>query len=84
MHAGGQGSHEYNSVLKELKVIDVKLFQEGDDLIQSRVRKVLERLGVRNLYPVDIIKHHIVPAFTSSSCTVSMILYLTYTTYSCF
>lgn len=63
----------------------MNLFKEGDDLIQSRVRKVLERLGVRNLYPADIIKHHIVPVFTSSTCSVStgyVILYLELISYN--
>ena len=46
------------------------LFEEGEVLIQSRVRKVLELIGVRNLYPMDIIKHHILPQFTTGTWKV--------------
>lgn len=48
-----------------MSVVETALFEEGEVLVQSRVRKVLELIGVRNLYPVDIIKHHILPQFTS-------------------
>ena len=64
-------SAEYRTILSELQVIDVKLFEEGDELVQSRVRKVLEQLGVKNLYPADIIRHHITPVFVNSSYNVS-------------
>lgn len=65
-------SSEYQVILKELQVIDTKLLHEGDELVQSRVIKVLEQLGVRNLFPADIIRHHIVSAFNTSSYIVSL------------
>ena len=46
-----------------MRVLDSLLLQEGDDLVQSRVRKVLEWLGVKNLQPMDVIRHHILPQF---------------------
>ena len=51
------------------------LFEEGEVLIQSRVRKVLELIGVRNLYPMDIIKHHILPQFTTGTWKVHVCIY---------
>ena len=51
------------------------LFEEGEVLIQSRVRKVLELIGVRNLYPMDIIKHHILPQFTTGTWKVHVYMY---------
>ena len=53
-----------------MSIVETALFEEGEVLVQSRVRKVLELIGVRNLYPVDIIKHHILPQFTSGSWKV--------------
>ena len=44
-------------------MLDLALFNEGEDMVQSRIRKVLELLGVKNLYPTYIIKHHILPQF---------------------
>ena len=56
-------SHAYKEIHKEMRVLDSLLLQEGDDLVQSRVRKVLEWLGVKNLQPMDVIRHHILPQF---------------------
>jgi hypothetical protein len=53
-----------------MRVVASALFEEGEVLIQSRVRKVLELIGVRNLYPMDIIKHHILPQFTTGTWKV--------------
>lgn len=53
----------FKGIYQEMKVLDLSLFDEGDDLTQSRVRKVLELLGVKSLYPAHIIKHHILPQF---------------------
>lgn len=53
----------YKEIHEEMRVLDSALFDEGDDLVQSRVRKVLEYLGVRPLQPSDVIKHHILPRF---------------------
>lgn len=44
-------------------MLDSTLLDEGDDLVQSRMRKVLEYLGVKPLQPGDVIKHHILPRF---------------------
>ena len=54
-----------------MRVIESALLEEGEVLIQSRVRKVLELIGVRNLYPLDIIKHHILPQFTTGTWKVN-------------
>ena len=56
-------STNFKKIYREMKVLDLSLFNEGDDLTQSRLRKVLELLGVKSLYPADIIKHHILPRF---------------------
>ena len=56
-------SRAYKEIHKEMRVLDSLLLQEGDDLVQSRVRKVLEWLGVKNLQPMDVIRHHILPQF---------------------
>ena len=53
----------YKEIHEEMRVLDSGLFDEGDDLVQSRVRKVLEYLGVRPLQPSDVIRHHILPQF---------------------
>ena len=63
-------SHEFKTIFREMSIVESALFEEGEVLVQSRVRKVLELIGVRNLYPVDIIKHHILPQFTSGSWKV--------------
>lgn len=69
-HEVKSGSREFKAIFKEMSVIETSLFEEGDSLVQSRVRKVLELIGVRNLYPADIIKHHILPQFTKGSWKV--------------
>ena len=56
-------------------MVESALFEEGEVLIQSRVRKVLELIGVRNLYPMDIIKHHILPQFTTGTWKVHVYMY---------
>ena len=58
-------------------MVESALFEEGEVLIQSRVRKVLELIGVRNLYPMDIIKHHILPQFTAGTWKVHEYMYYT-------
>jgi hypothetical protein len=63
-------SREFKAIYKEMRVVESTLFEEGEVLIQSRVRKVLELIGVRNLYPMDIIKHHILPQFTTGTWKV--------------
>ena len=63
-------NREFKAIFKEMSVLETALFEEGEALVQSRIRKVLELIGVRNLYPVDIIKHHILPQFTSGSWKV--------------
>ena len=64
-------SHEFKAIFKEMKVVETVLFENGEALVQSRVRKVLELIGVRNLYPMDIIKHHILPQLTTGTWKVS-------------
>ena len=54
---------KYKLIHEEMSVLDSALLDEGDDLVQSRVRKVLEYLGVKPLQPGDVIKHHILPRF---------------------
>ena len=56
-------------------MVDSAVFDEGDALVQSRVRKVLELIGVRNLYPMDIIKHHILPQLKSGEWKVYVIAF---------
>ena len=56
-------SQRYKDLHREMRVLDSQLLEEGDDLVQSRVRRVLESLGVRSLQPADVIRHHILPQF---------------------
>ena len=56
-----------------MKVLNLSLFDEGDDLVQSRVRKVLELIGVKNLHPIDVIRHHILPQFKLSQQKVKLL-----------
>ena len=67
-------SREFKSIFKEMSMVETALFEEGDALVQSRVRKVLELIGVRNLYPLDIIKHHIVPQFKNGKWKVILLV----------
>ena len=60
----------FKTIFREMSIVETALFEEGEVLVQSRVRKVLELIGVKNLYPVDIIKHHILPQFTSGTWKV--------------
>ncbi len=55
------------------------LLELGDRLTRSQVQKVLEQLGVRSLYPVDIIKHHNIPQFKAwkVSCVTHLFVKLT-------
>lgn len=46
-----------------MKVIDVALFSEVEEMVNLRQHKVLEILGVKCLDPMDVITHHIVPQF---------------------
>ena len=55
-----------------MKVVDLSLFEEGDDLVQLRVRKMLELLGVKNLYPSEIINFHILPQFKQEHWMVNI------------
>jgi len=54
-------------------VLDLSLFNRSDDLTQSRLRKVLELLGVKSLYPVHILRHHIIPRFKTVSPPLDVI-----------
>lgn len=61
---------DFGPLFRELKVVNSSLFSLDDDLMRSRVHKMLQLLGVRNLYPTDIIQHHILPVFTSGKWKV--------------
>ena len=54
---------KYKELHEEMSVLDRNLLEEGDDMVQSRMRKVLELLGVKGLQPMDVIRHHILPQF---------------------
>ena len=60
-------SDNFEDIYQEMKVLDLSLFDKGDDLTQSRVRKILGLLGVKSLYPAHIVRHHILPRFQSVS-----------------
>ena len=77
--AGGDGdskSDNFEDIYKEMKVLDMSLFNGSDDLTQSRLRKVLELLGVKSLYPVHILTHHIIPRFKTVSPSSKMFSYV--------
>ena len=77
MHAVGE---DFGPLFRELKVVTSSLFSLDDDLTRSRVHKMLQLLGVKNLYPTDIIQHHILPVFTSGKWKV--IMYIKMYTYN--
>ncbi len=60
-------AQRFEGIYGEMKVLDLSLFEEGEDLVQSRLRKVLELLGVKNLHPIEVIRHHILPQFKENS-----------------
>lgn len=60
----------FSPLFRELMVVTSSLFSLDDDLVRSRVHKMLQLLGVKNLHPADIIQHHILPVFTSGKWKV--------------
>lgn len=60
----------FSPLFQELMVVTSSLFSLDDDLVRSRVHKMLQLLGVKNLHPADIIHHHILPVFTSGKWKV--------------
>ena len=46
------------------------LLQTTDSEVNSQVQKLLSRLGLKQLSPVDIINHHILPIFKSGNLQV--------------
>lgn len=60
----------FSPLFRELMVVTSSLFSLDDDLVRSRVHKMLQLLGVKNLHPADIIQHHILPMFTSGKWKV--------------
>ena len=60
----------FSLLFRELMVVTSSLFSLDDDLVRSRVHKMLQLLGVKNLHPADIIHHHILSMFTSGKWKV--------------
>ncbi len=59
----GSDDGKFREIFMEMQVVHPAVFEMEDGLTRSQVQKVLEQLGVRSLYPADIIKHHIIPQF---------------------
>ncbi len=78
---GSDDGSKFKDMFREMHVVDPVLFEVEDGLTRSQVQKVLEQLGVRSLYPVDIIKHHIIPKFKTWKVKVD--ISLTFTAWLC-
>ena len=65
----------FKSLFDEIKVVDPLLFETQSDYDamvkpSHRVHSVLELLGVTEMYPAEVIKHHIIPCFQSGQWKV--------------
>ena len=67
----------FKCLFDEIRVVDPLLFEtqgdcDGHAMVKPshRVHSVLELLGVRDMYPAEIIKHHILPCFQSDEWKV--------------
>lgn len=68
---------DFKSLFDEIKVVDPMLFEAQGDCDDNsmvkpshRVHSVLEVLGIREMYPPEVIKHHILPCFTNEQWKV--------------
>lgn len=73
-------STEFKGLFDEIMVVDPQLFesQKGSSAgtlskPSFRVHSVLELLGVREIYPAEVIRHHILPCFQNEQWKVSNI-----------
>lgn len=62
----------FQVIYKELNVVNTAVFKESDDA--SRTKAILKKIGVNELCISDVIRHHILPQFYSSNCTVSTLI----------
>ena len=67
----------FKRLFDEIMVVDPQLFevqaeQEATGMVKTshRVHSVLELLGVREMYPAEVIRHHILPCFQSEQWKV--------------
>ena len=77
-------SGRFKSLFDEIMVVDPQLFefQHGEQdsaatgrvKISHRVHGMLELLGVREMLPAEVIRHHILPCFTSDQWKVTYTL----------
>ena len=61
-------SANFKGLFDEIKVVDPLMFEIDSDASaivkpSHRVHSALELLGVREMYPAEIIRHHILPCF---------------------
>ncbi|KAL3859495.1 hypothetical protein ACJMK2_009714 [Sinanodonta woodiana] len=62
----GNLRNDYQQILQQdLKNIHAGLMKTADNEINSQVRKLLHRLGVKEISPDDVINHHILPVLKS-------------------
>ena len=74
-------SGRFKALFDEIMVVDPQLFefQHGEQdsaatgrvKISHRVHGMLELLGVREMLPAEVIRHHILPCFTSDQWKVT-------------
>ena len=65
----------FRTVFDSLKVIDPNLMHPSashDQLVPVMVNKLLTKLGVKELLPQDIIRHHIIPRLTEKETKASI------------
>ena len=67
----------FKCLFDEIMVVDPQLFEARVDQeetamvkISHRVHSLLELLGVREMYPAEVIRHHILPCFHSQQWKV--------------
>ncbi|KAL3859494.1 hypothetical protein ACJMK2_009713 [Sinanodonta woodiana] len=62
----GNVRNDYQQILQQdLKNIHAGLMKTADNEINSQVRKLLHRLGVKEISPDEVINHHILPVLKS-------------------
>lgn len=80
IHFPAVNSTEFKGLFDEIMVVDSQLFESQRDSGTStkpsfRVHSVLELLGVREIYPAEVIRYHILPCFQNEQWKVSNVIH---------
>ena len=77
VHSLTVSTANFKGLYDEIMVVDPLLFEiRGNPDVTAmikpshRVHSILELLGVREMYPAEVIKHHILPCFKSNQWKV--------------